>query len=610
VLHPARPLLHVRAWLLAIAVAIAAVASMARGADAPLPSRAAGAEAETAAPTPEPRYRVNVVAPSSFRDAIERDVGLVRWQSYPDMTDDLLERLAREAVDEARHIAAAEGHFSAVVDVAIDRSMQPAAVTLSVDAGPLTRISAVRIEVIGPAATDAPRGTDAIAKLEREWGLPVGEPFRQAAWAAAKASALATLAASPYAAARIERSEAAIDPARNSAELELVVASGPPFRFGPLEITGLAKYRESLVRNYRTFDAGDPYDEATLNRFVRRLNASGYFASVQARIDPDSAGADGAPVLAAVIEAPTRRVEAGLGYSTDVKYRANANYRDVNLDGAGLQLFAEGRLETKVQSGSLRVSRPPNEAGWIATFGAGAERTDIEGLITHTAAIGTRWHTVAEHDQHALSATYYFDEQFPSGAAAQSAHAAYVEVERYWRQTDDLVAPTSGWMANLNAGVGVPGLSTQTFGRLIARAAWWHPIDRTNELQARAEAGAVLAGSRVGIPSKLLFRTGGDTTVRGYAFESLGMPDGDAVVPGRYYAVGSIEAIHWVTPAWGVAAFVDAGNAVDTLADAGLALGYGAGARVRTPLGPFRLDIAYGQRTQDVRLHLSVGLTF
>ena len=50
-----------------------------------------------------------------------RDVGLVRWQGYAEMTEDLLERLAREAIDETRGFAAAEGYFSAKIDVKIDR---------------------------------------------------------------------------------------------------------------------------------------------------------------------------------------------------------------------------------------------------------------------------------------------------------------------------------------------------------------------------------------------------------------------------------------------------------------------------------------------------------
>ncbi len=556
------------------------------------------------------RYRVTVIAPSPLKEALERDVGLLRWQDYAEMTEELYDRLAREAIDEARNVAAAEGYFSAAIDVAINRIAVPAAITLTVVPGEPTRIEGVHIAVTGPAATDIPLGSDAIAKLERDWSLRIGDAFRQEAWAAAKDSALATLTASPYAAANIARSEALIDPEHHSAALSIEFASGPPFRFGGLEISGLAKYGTSLVRNFSTIRAGEPYTEAALTRYLRRLNASGYFASAQAAIDPDTTHPDDATVRVAVIEAPTRRLEGGLGYSTDVQFRGNASYRDVDVDGKGLQLLAEGRLETKLQSMSLRVSQPPNDGGWIATYSAGALRTDIEGLVTRTAAAGTRWHTIEEQDTHALSATYYLDEQQPSGAPAETSHAVYGEYERYWRRVDNLVAPSTGWMASLQAGGGIPGVSTRGFGRVLGRFAAWVPLDRLSELQLRAQGGAVLASSRSGIPSALLFRTGGDTTVRGYAFESLGVTSGDATVPGRYVAVLNAEAIRWIGGSWGLAAFVDAGNATDTLSDAHLALGYGVGARVRTPLGPFRLDVAYGQDVHQVRVHFSVGLSF
>jgi translocation and assembly module TamA len=165
-------------------------------------------------------------------------------------------------------------------------------------------------------------------------------------------------------------------------------------------------------------------------------------------------------------------------------------------------------------------------------------------------------------------------------------------------------------MASARAGGGIPGASTRGFGRVIANFAAWYPVDEKLELQFRAQGGAVLATTRNGIPSVLLFRTGGATTVRGYEFESLGVPDGSAIVPGRYYAVFNAEATRWVGNAWGVAAFVDAGNAIDSLDDVHLALGYGVGLRVRTPLGPFRVDVAYGQDVHKVRLDFSVGLTF
>ena len=582
-------------------------AGAAEGAPAP---DAPPSPSESAASQATLKYRVDVEAPSPLKEVLLRDVGVARWQNYAEMTEELLDRLMREATDEARNAAAAEGFFAATITVTIDRQADPAVVTLKVVPGEPTRITSVHITVTGPATTDAPLGTDAIAKLTRDWGLAQGDVFRQPAWTAAKAKAVATLAASPYAAAKITHTEAAIDPEKRSADLTVDLDSGPPFRFGSLDITGLAKYQPSLVRNFNTIRPGEPYSEPELERYIRRLNASGYFASVQAAIDPDTTHPDDATVNVAVIEGPTRRFEGGVGYSTDVEFRANASYRDVNIDGNGLQMFTEARLESKAQTGTLRFARPPNDAGWIGTFSAGVERTDIEGLVTRTAFAGTRWHTIEERTEQAVSATFYVDQQEPSGAPSQSAHALYPEYERYWRRVDNLIAPTTGWMAVAQAGGGIPGVSTRGFGRVLGRFSTWVPLDRISELQIRAEGGAVLAPTRDGIPSTLLFRTGGDNTVRGYAFDSLGVQEGDAVVPGRYYAVANIDAIRWIGGAWGLAVFADAGNATDSLTDFHLALGYGVGARVRTPLGPFRLDVAYGQDVHKVRVHFSVGLTF
>jgi translocation and assembly module TamA len=68
--------------------------------------------------------------------------------------------------------------------------------------------------------------------------------------------------------------------------------------------------------------------------------------------------------------------------------------------------------------------------------------------------------------------------------------------------------------------------------------------------------------------------------------------------------------VRWIADSWGIAAFVDAGNAADRGSDLKPVYGYGVGARLRTPIGPMRLDVAYGEATRTVRLHLSVGLAF
>ncbi|HKU69625.1 MAG TPA: BamA/TamA family outer membrane protein, partial [Burkholderiales bacterium] len=133
---------------------------------------------------------------------------------------------------------------------------------------------------------------------------------------------------------------------------------------------------------------------------------------------------------------------------------------------------------------------------------------------------------------------------------------------------------------------------------------------RQIDFAARAEGGIVFADSRFGIPSTFLFRTGGDQTVRGYSYQSIGVPQGNAIVGGRYLTIVSAETTYWFAGDWGAAAFVDAGDAFDDRKAPNLAVGYGVGARWRSPIGPFRADIAYGERTNSIRLHFSAGFTF
>lgn len=533
------------------------------------------------------------------------------------MTEDLFARLAREAVPQAREAAATHGFFSASVDLALDRATAPATVTLTVVPGQPTRIASVAIDVTGPAR-GSPEGAAAIAKLSDTWLLPKGDVFRQQAWTSAKNFAVATLAANAFAAARLAASEARIDPEARTADLSVAIDSGPPFRIGDIDVRGLSRYTPELVASFANVGAGDLYDEQALDEYVRRLLRSGYFASVQVAIDPDPAQAEHAKLTLSVIEAPRRRLEFGAGFSTDTRYQGSLLYSDMAVDGRALQMYVNGRIESKLQQFDVRFVPPPRPGGmlawlsdhWIDTYGGGWQRTDIENLVTVTWAVTARRRALDERRTPAFGIGFFENDQSPQGAPSEKSHALYVDAEYTWRNVDDLLAPTRGWMANAQAGMGVPGASTESFGRLIGKAAAWWPLSESNSLYFRGEAGAVLAQSRVGIPSNFLFRTGGDTTVRGYAYESLGVEQGDAIVGGRYYAVASAEATHWINPSWGIAAFVDAGNAVDQLSDFQFAVGYGLGARVRTPIGPFRLDLAYGVDVKSIRLHFSVGLTF
>ena len=555
------------------------------------------------------RYRVEIDAPSSVKGAVERSLDLVRWQTYAGLTPELLELLIADAKAQARDAAAAQGYFAAIVSGALDNTTTPPTVRIRVEPGEPTLVVEVSIEVTG-AVIEAPGGADAVAAMQASWLLPRGSVFTQADWLAAKAATVQTLAASRYAAAKLTESEADIDPDTHAARLRVTIDSGPPFRFGALEISGLEKYADTTVRNLATFAAGDWYSTEALKQFVRRLNATGYFASAQAAVAPDPAYAESAPVKVTVIEAPTKKFSGGVGFATDVLYLAQLSFDNVNLDGRGLQFRSDLRVDSKQQDATVKFTLAPRTPAYTDSFIAKLDHTDISGLTTKDIAFGWTRLTADPRNQTTYSTFYYVSRQEPPNVVLDHSHALYAEVGHAWRRVDDLQAPTRGYAFSAQLGGGPPAVSTRAFGRGIAQLAGWVPLDIKTQLALRAEAGAVIASTSDGIPAPLLFRTGGDTTVRGYTFQSLGPRVGDATVGGRYYALASAEVVRWIGASWGIAVFVDAGNAADRVHDIKPVYGYGVGGRLRTPIGPFRLDLAYGEATRSVRVHLSVGLSF
>jgi translocation and assembly module TamA len=152
------------------------------------------------------------------------------------------------------------------------------------------------------------------------------------------------------------------------------------------------------------------------------------------------------------------------------------------------------------------------------------------------------------------------------------------------------------------------------FGRVNGRVTHYATLGQSWYSTSRLQIGQILSAADVAVPYSLLFRTGGDDSVRGYAYQSLGPRNAaGTAVGGRVAAVGSVELARPILarmPAlWG-AVFLDAGHTAPDWTSLHPALGYGVGLRWRSPVGALRMDLAYGQQVRKVRLHFSVGITF
>lgn len=575
--------------------------------------------AQAQAPSPSPaspvdpatvRFRLVIEAPRAYRKTLGDGLDLARWQRDERVTMPLLERLVAEARKATAETLAADGYFSANVQSHIETAgVSDVVVRLSVEPGLRTVVRGVDLGFSGPILSDE-EGRKRIGVVRETWRLAPGLPFQQQAWDAAKDDALARLGRGRYAAASISASEARIDPAARTADLTLKLDSGPVFHAGPLVVEGLRRYPANVVENLNPMRPGEPYDATKLDLFQRRLLETGYFNAVHFLIEPDPTQSAAAPLRVNVIEAASQRIDTGIAYRTDTGFGVTVDYTNADIFDKAWRLRPRLDVNQKEQQANVTLDTPPRPGGVWHTYSARAQRREVQGELTREAVAGLARNWGLESTPSQLAASAHIERQTVAGSTSDTNHAIFVNYRRTFRTTDDLVLPRRGVLGTVEIGTSVPGLSSQEFIRTRGKVNWLVPLGLRNDLLVRGEAGVVVAETREGVVSSFLFRTGGDQSIRGYAYESIGVSQGQATVGGRYLALGSVELTRWITESLGGAIFIDAGDAFDDVDVFDLAIGIGAGIRWRSPIGPFRADIAYGERSEKIRLHFSVGFNF
>lgn len=564
-----------------------------------------------AAEAASPAYAVSLQVPEAQRALLEDNLDLYRWRDNERMDEAQLHRLLRLAPDQIREFLATEGFYSPRIEAALEQADGKWVVKLAVEPGTPVRVAGFELAVGGPFDDGSAENRARLEKMREEWSLRTGAVFRHADWEGAKRAALKSLLLERYPAAAIAESQATVDPEKMSVILKVVLDSGPPFSFGPLQIQGLERYPARIIERLNPIQPGEPYSQAKLLDLQSRLQDSPYFAGAIVNLEADPTQPERVPVQVTVTEHRSKKLGFGIGISTDTGPRGQVDYRDLNFLDRAWRLSGALKLETKRQSLGGELQFPLSGRDYRNSLNALMERTDIEGEVTRKLVLGARSSRIREKDETAYGIRYFLEQQDIAGAIGDRRSALVPSWSWTRRNVDNLLYPTRGYLINLQADAAAKALlSDQDFLRGYGRVVYFHPFGERDQLILRGELGMVAADSRDGIPSDFLFRTGGDQTVRGYDYQSLGVPEGDAIVGGRYLAVASVEYVRWLTPLWGAAVFIDAGNAADSPDDLEPVVGYGLGARWKSPVGPLNLDIAYGQETKEARLHFSVGFNF
>ncbi len=542
-------------------------------------------------------------APAPLEELLQRHLQLETPRDEAERQA-LQTRLAREC----GQLLATEGYFDPGLSLEGEDLED---LVLRVSPGPRATIRETRIHIDGPLPEERRR------ELLDAWPLGAGRPFRQADWTQAKEQLLLALLERDYPAARITHSLAEVDADNARVALELTLHSGPAYRFGELKMDGLLRYRPDLVERYNTrVEPGQPYAEAPLQALQTRLENSPYFSSVSVRLDQEAAepGPDGsltAPVRIQLRERQPHQLGLGAGVSSNTGARVEMNYRTADLFRKAWQLNSGIRLEQLKQSAYADIFLPPTRDQSQYAFGVLLENSDIQNLKLQTRSLGiSRSHQQGSIDL-SLNLGYIEEKQTPQDMESSRTRALTFNSIWTWQPFRGQIERVEGYSSQVQLGGSIKPVSDQNFVRLYGRHQHSLALGSRNTLSLRAEGGIILAPSRQGIPQNFLFRAGGTSSVRGYSYQSLGVEQGQAVLGGRYLTTLSAELTHWLADSpWGIAAFVDAGNAGDDKETFKLKLGYGLGARWKSPAGPLGVDIAYGEASNSWHLHFALTLPF
>jgi len=555
---------------------------------------------------------VEVTAPEEIRQLLIQHLETARAARMDERMDaEEMARLQRQSDVTARNLLATEGYFSPQVDSAVEWINNDWHVDYQIVPGVRTEVRNVKLDFAGALSADDDK-TRLRARILRSIPLKPGMPFRQADWDLAKLVVLRPLLVDTYPTARIADSEARIDPAIHAADLSLVVDSGPAFYYGASRVRGTRRYPESTVRNLSPLQPGKPYRQQDLLDYQAALESSPYFAQATVSIDPDPVQAAAMPIEVEVVERPEKRFSVGAGISTDTGARVQASWLHRDILDRGMRLKLDARLETTRQTAATELAWPRNADGYENSLGLQFKQEDIEGQETRATVLAAKRSRTRGKIETTLSLQFQTEEQRIANTLSASNQA--LTANYAWTQRNVVgrgFYPRRGYVLSLQGGGAAEALlSDTTFIRLYGRHTQYLPVGDKGRLILRGELGSVLADTREGIPTDFLFRAGGDNSVRGYAYQSLGPTLNGAVTSVRHLATGTVEYNHFFERNWGMAVFVDVGNAADSLSNLSPVFGYGVGARYSSPVGPINLDLAYGEATGKLRLHFSLGVSF
>lgn len=500
------------------------------------------------------------------------------------------------------------GYYQPVVQSWLSGSGENWRARYRIDPGPRTLIQRVDLVVEGEA-----RELPAVQEVLQRPRLRVGDGLLHERYEDAKTRLQQAAYNGGYLDAAFTRAELRVQPSAQSAEVLLTLDSGPRYYFGEvtLETQGLD---EPFLRNYLKLTPGEPFDPQKVLATQFALTDLDYFQTVEIIPERDRMDAEHRiPLTVRTTSRPRRRYELGPGYGTDTGARLTSAVEFRRIGERGHKLRAEARLSEikNTFGGEYRIPLGTSTGESVSFTATSTSEKLVDDGESLKYTLGASLTRVPGKWRRRLYLEYAHEDSLIAGER-DSSDLFIPGMSLNRGETDDPIHTRKGWSVFGDVhGASKLALSTTSFLQLRGQARGALPMGDRMRLLGRVELGATFVEAFSDLPASQRFFAGGDQSVRGYSYQSLGPRDENGlVVGGRFLTTFSVEAEYLFRGSWrdwGAAAFFDSGGADDDPWPQPSS-GVGVGGRYRAPIGYINVDLAHpldGERS-GVRLHVSV----
>jgi translocation and assembly module TamA len=557
-----------------------------------------------AAPLAAVPLRVEV---EGVRRELERNIRSVlslEQEDEDELNEERIRRLHARAPEEIGEALQPFGYYRPQIRSELRQEGERWIARYEVDAGPPIEVASVALRITGAGGDDS-----RFRQIAQEFPVSQGDVLFHPDYEVGKEALTDYAAEAGYLDAEFEVSEVRVDLERYRADVVIHYDTGPRYRFGDVRFNQEV-LDPDLLKGYVTFKRGEPLDVNKVLELQNALSDSPYWSRVEVVTAREEAQGLEVPIVVNLTPSKKQRFSGGVGYGTDTGARATAGWelRRINRRGHRGQVEAVGGEIERSLEMSYLIPGPYPRTDVLSLNAAYAEEV-TDAIRSESALLGAQRTQSRGGWREALSLNYQ-REDFEVGLD-QGVSELIVPGASYERvDADDRIYTRNGYRLRLGfQGAEESLLSDNTFLQASLDGKSIRTLGERHRVITRAEVGWLETDEFRRLPPRFRFFAGGDRSVRGFDYRSLGEKDeAGNVIGGEALLVGSLEYELRVLEDWSAAVFYDTGNAFSAFGDP-LEYGAGFGIRWRSPIGPIRADFAWALSETDrpFRFHLNIG---